>query len=558
VLLVAGGIAAVFMFSPFSLGIGFSAPPGAAGGDAFYRELAEFDVLLQTDGLERPEPLNRVLDGLEKKSLGVEASLSLLKRRRSLARQDARLRLPYQKAVGRALKAFPFSEPIAAIAAEELLFRNGSISEETAAQLRDYASRITERSLKPLALSLYILAGDLEDPDKAAAIPQGDSLIFAVLPFLQGETGALDLAKDGALLQILHGDIPGATTQIHDLIQASKEQYDSVPAGLLQGAVQFFYDYGNPLQAAELLSQFRDEKNLLRQADALWLSGHIPAAQNIWTMLAAPEQAEKETAGASPEIKLASLYNLAATAPTPREAAYYLERMWGAESLTDTLASQGTIGVYGIMRYTRLLDTAPSLELLEREQARQEPLLALELLRRRLNTLPLDRAVAETWLLLNHYPTDERLYRWGAYFFDYQRRYAETALLIKNAGYYHISGSWVELHDSLHLIMEGRLDEAEERLSSIPQSERIWQIPANRGRILEARRDPTNALEYYKTAAAWVSEKQSTVKVLFRIGHCLRVLGRDQESRQTLERALELNPQDLNVRLELRRLNIPF
>lgn len=548
-LLIAGGIYGVFIFPK---GLGFLSSPGAETGDAFYQGLAEFDALLtQTTEFDKADvflSMNRALNGLEKKSFGVESTLSLLKRRRFLAHKEPRFLTVYQKAVHQALEGFPFSEPIVALAAEELISRDTHITEETAAKLTEYASRITETRFKPVALSISVLVGAFQDP--SASIP--GTVPLAVLPSLPGESTAdyerlkTDLAKDEVLIRILKGDTAGAMTQLNALLQTTKSQE------LQQYAAEFFYDYGNPLRAAELFSPFSDEKSVARQADALWLAGHSAGARNLWTVLVSPEQADQEPQDTSGEIKALSLYNLAATEQNPEEGAVYLERLLAEAPNTHELS------VYALIRYTRLLDTPRSIGILEQQKGRNHPLLELELLRRRRGTVSLDRTIAETWLLLNRYPTDERLYSWGAYFFDYQRQYTETALLIKNAGYYQIKGSWIAIHDSLSLLMAGRLEEAEERLTSIPPVDRVWQVPATLGLILEARRAPAAALECYQTTASVVTEADAAAKLYLRIGHCLHVLGRDQESRQALERALELNPNYLNARLELRRLNSMF
>ncbi|MDR3114016.1 MAG: tetratricopeptide repeat protein [Treponema sp.] len=556
VFLAAGGICLVFIFPQ---GVAFFSSPGVQGGEGFYQGLAEFDgLLVQTTDLDQPEAplrLNRALDALGKKSFGLESSLSLLKRRRFLAYKDPRFLKPYQKALHLALEAFPFSEPIAALAAEELLFQDAPITEETAVKLTDYASRIAETELQPVALSLYVLAGTFQDPLKAAAIPQIVSFVSVPLPVLPGERTRtheelqVALAKNGTLIRILQGDIPGATATIQELLQGAKTS--ELTPELVQYAGAFFYDYGNPLRAAELFSRFSDEKSMSRQADALWLAGHSSGAQNLWTVLAAPSQAGKEVPDASPEITMASLYNLAVTAHTPEDGVVYLER------LLEEAPDSHTFRVYGLLRYTRLLDEPQSIRILEAKQKQNQPLIDLELLRRRRTGLSLDQAIGETWLLLNRYPRDERLYPWAAYFFDYQRRYTETALLIKTARLYNVQGSWIPIHDSLHLLMEGHLEEAEEQLSSLSANP-IWQVPANMGLLLEARRAPTAALESYQGATALVGEPEAAAKIHFRIGRCLRMLGRDRESRQAFERTLELDPRYLNARLELQRLNTIF
>ncbi|MDR2363830.1 MAG: hypothetical protein LBD65_05390, partial [Spirochaetaceae bacterium] len=60
-------------------------PEGIQGGDDFSRLLADFDREFSAGGTA-PEGLNRLLDRLEKRAAGVEPHLSVLKRRRNLAR----------------------------------------------------------------------------------------------------------------------------------------------------------------------------------------------------------------------------------------------------------------------------------------------------------------------------------------------------------------------------------------------------------------------------------------------------------------------------------------
>jgi tetratricopeptide (TPR) repeat protein len=192
---------------------------------------------------------------------------------------------------------------------------------------------------------------------------------------------------------------------------------------------------------------------------------------------------------------------------------------------------------------------------LEEGTLQNHPFLDLELLRRRREAWPVDRIIAETRLLLGRHPEEEGLYQWGAYFFDYQRRYEETVQLLKNAGYHHLDGYWADLHKALALIREGKLNEGEELLKTIPGSAGIWQAPANIARVLEARRAPAAALEYYEIAAAMVKNGKAAAGIQLRIVQCLQALGRSPESRRILEYALDLDPENLNARMELRRLD---
>jgi tetratricopeptide (TPR) repeat protein len=161
---------------------------------------------------------------------------------------------------------------------------------------------------------------------------------------------------------------------------------------------------------------------------------------------------------------------------------------------------------------------------------------------------------AEIWLLLGRHPDAEALYQWGAWYFDRQRQYPETALLLRQARLHRMDGPWLALHDTLRLIREGRLDEATVLLQEQHQGGGIWQIPANLGIIMESRRSVTAALDYYETAASLIKDPRDAARVQLRIAHCLHMMGRDQDSRRVLEYAQDLDPDNLNARLELRRL----
>jgi tetratricopeptide (TPR) repeat protein len=556
-------ILGLLCFFVFYSGGSFFAPSNAGDGDAFYRELKEFDALLvDREPFEKPEILNRALDKLEKKALGVESHLSILKRRRSLAQADPRFIHPYQAATQKVAKDMPFSEPLAALAAEALLLEHPSIPKEIAVPLRDYASRLSETKLKPLALSIYVLLGDMQNPIKAAAIPNRETFFSMVLPEKGiGASEALkqDLAIDLAILRIFAGDQAEATAHINSMMQNG----GATSQEILRFAAEFFYDYGNPLKAAEIFSQYADETSLARQADALWLAAYIPGARNIWTALVSPEQGTGDGSGSSSIIKARSLYNLAATSANQEEEADYLIRLLihlsAPEEVADpqlrSQALEQLYHIYGTIRYTRLLDTPQSISILEQDTSMHNPLIDLELLRRQRDIWSVDRVIAETWLLINRYSEDARMYQWGCYLFNYQRRYDEILLLIKNAEYYHISGLWMAIYNGLQLVTEGRLEEGEQQLKSISDATDIWQVPANIARILEARRSPAAALDYYEIASTLVKDKKAAARIQFRISYCLRSLDRNQESRQALEKALELNPDYLNARLELRRMD---
>jgi tetratricopeptide (TPR) repeat protein len=524
----------------------------------FARQLAEFDRLAEaTEGIS-PEKFNSLLNGLEKKALSVESHLAVLKRRRNLAlysgfppEWEEAFIGAYGEAADRTSRDFPASGPLAALAAEALVLRDPLLTGENAETLQNYLARIRDPSLLPLAFSLEVLSGKMADPQSAAAIPQGESLFAAMIPRVSEKEREQFLVNQG-ILRLLAGDTGGCRAIVNALLAISPEAGRGMPgiAGppapeTLGFGAEFFYDFGDPPRGADLFSRLPGEKNLGRQADALWLSGHADSARNIWHILASPQTTgEPQT----PDLRSRSLYNLASTAAALDEKTAYLERLF-----TEQRSSfHGPGLIYGVMGYTRLLDRPRALAILEEQDLKNEGLLDLERFKRKQELWTIDRAVAELWLLLGRHPQDERLYRWGAYYFDRQKYFEETAFLIKTAGYNHLTGPWIQLNQGIRLIQEGVLDEGEAVLRDL--SGRIWQADANIALVHEARRSNTLALEYYEAAAAKVRDKKETARIQFNTARCLRALGRPREARRALEYAEEADPENLTIRLELHRL----
>jgi hypothetical protein len=554
--------------------------------DPFYRALKEFDARLASSQDEKLlKALDKSLNKLEKKGLQTEAWLSILKRRRLLAAANPRFIEAYQKSAQKAAAAFPFSEPLAILAIDALLGSNPPLSGGSGASLKsgafleNFISRISQPQFAPLALYSYILLGAMESPEKAATTPGLETLLSSAMAKKENEAFFIN----SALLKILNQNVPEVSAQLKTLLR--NEAQDGSPASrdLILFAAEFFYDHGEPLRAAELFSRFSDPASVARQADALWFAQEVPGARTLWTILAAPEtETQNPTVR---QIKTRSLYNLAATAAGKAEETALLERLFiqGENSRTpgesrapgesprpgaSTGASRapGSAGlpssaapsydpsyIYGVIRYTRLLDPSRSAAILEDEALQNIPLIDLELLRRRRENWPPARTIPEVWLLLDRHPQEEQLYQWACYYFDRQRRHEESAQLVKTAGYYQINGPWLDLHLALNAMREGRLEDGEKILRAAEGRLKAWQIPANLGRIQEALRSPAAALDSYEKAAALVEDPKAASEIRFRISRCLRALGRSQESRRALEHALELDTDNLKARLELRR-----
>ena len=525
---------------------------------AFARNLRAFDSL---------DPVRQVLEGeniaqierrltrLQRRARGVQEHLSVLKRRRELAFADRRFIYAYESAAREAAAAFPHSAPVAAVAAEAAIMRGLPPSAETAAILKSYALRLSQDRFRSIELAIYVLAGALDDPAIAAGIPWLQELLiqdFSGFP----ENIRQDLLVNEFLLRANRGDIHGASSRLNNILALAETSPDGEQ--LTQMAAEFFYDHNNPLRAGALFARLPGEANIARAADALVLAGEIPGARNIWLLLASPEAGSP--AALSP-ARARSLYNLAVSAPSREEEMILLERLLAQRFQPQS--QEERIRAYSIIRYTRLLDIPRSIAILDDGSFLQNPLLDLELLRRVMYTMPSRRINAEIWMLLNRHPEEESLFEWAAWYFDHQRLFRETSQVLRDADRRGMSGLWIDLHHSLSHIRQGRIAEGENILREAYLREtryQNWRIPANLGRIEESRRNIPAAAAYYEAAAAIIAnqrhrETAGAAQLYLRLSSTLETLGLSRESRRALETALELDPDNLFIRRELRRLD---
>jgi tetratricopeptide (TPR) repeat protein len=568
--------------------------------ESFSHKLQDYDALRSLN-LASFEELNRSLKDLEEGALGVESHLSVLKRRRELTAMDfENAPAAYLGAAERAAAAFPASELLQAVAAE------AAVLSAQMAEASLYAANITGPDLLPLALAVAVLNGDLASAEKAAALPRGGELLLAVSGEGQGNGKAgsgyfirrrKQYIINAAILRILGGDIRGAGSLIQPLLISREEASmpEDNPAGFTgeaQGkvpepaaprifAAEYYYDFGDPRRSAEIFARFGEDRYMSREADALVLAGEWEHAKSLWNILAAPN--EEGYIITPPEILARCLYNLASVAPIPREESLWIQR----------LLSVNPNHIYGLIRYTRILPTDQALSILEgSELYKTEALIALEVLRRRRENWPVDKVIPETWLLVNRFRNAPPLYQWGAYYFDLQKAYGETSRLIRMAEQQGIDGPWLDFHRALVLIRQGNYGEAEDLLHRLDQSADgaqeagaqaasggppgaspfaspgiypdtlAWRIPANIGRLEEARLANARALEYYQAAAALALKSASPgeqdaniAQLQYRMARSLRALGRDREARKILEYGQTLDENNLAIRLELSRLD---
>jgi hypothetical protein len=510
-------------------------------GNAFARELNTYDLFDAPKRViegENPDRIERLLANLQKNAKSAEEQLSVLKRRRALALIDRRYIGAYAQAARAAAETFSYSPPIAAVAAEAIAL-GGPLTENDLALLKSYAARISQYRLDTLALSANILAGELDNPAKAAALPLLPDMLALDLSWFSEKTQR-DLFIDEFLLRAYSGDISAAESRINYLLSTGAKEITKLGA-------EFFYDYNDPLRAAELFLSLDSENDYARAADALALAGEISGARNIWLALSSGTRGEESKA------RLRYLYNLASSSPTIAEEESWLEKMF-SQSQTQSRGTLDSLSVYSVIRYTRLLDTGRGIAVLQ--DIKGNPLLDLELLRRRQSTWPPTRAAAEVWVLLSRSSDDADLYEWAAWYFERQKLYSEVTRLLKEAARKGMTGSWFDLHTSLALIRDGKISEAEKILESRfrDPSSSDWRIAANLGRIKESRRAISSALDYYQAAAALVKDKPSAALVQLRLARCFEALGRAAESYRAIELAFELDSDNINIRREFRRI----
>ena len=507
------------------------------------REYDHFNAPARVSSGDNPDYIESLLLNLQRLVSTVDEQMSVLKRYRALASIDRNYIPAYRAAAQQAAIAYPFSVPIAAVAADALVFDNAPLSEDAKALLRDYTSRVTQGNLGSLELSMHILAGNLDNPVSAAAIPWLSELLsmdFSALPYQNQR----ELLTADFLLRAHNRDINGASLRLNTLM-ADREAESS-----RRMAAEFLYDHGYPLRAAQLYLSLDGERDLARAADALAMAGEVSAARNIWMVLSRDPQT-------SERLRLQSYYNLASSSMNQAEGLVWIERVFSERVLADRAQggqrNQDRIGIYSIIRYSRLLDGQRGIAILEGFGG--NPALELELIRYNLDEWPRTRATSEIWQLLNRYPDDEELYEWAAWYFDYHRLFSETNMLIRNAQRQGMSGNWIALHRGIYMIREGHIAEGERILiEAADRPNASWQIYANLARIQEMRQDYSAALGLYQSAAAMTRERTQAAKLQLRISQCLNELGRSAESRRALELAFELDPDDINIRSAFGRL----
>ncbi|MCL2763662.1 MAG: hypothetical protein FWD40_00075 [Treponema sp.] len=518
--------------------------------DSFNRIMRDYDAgfndLFFTE--REFDYLNSELDKLEKMAISVESWLSVIKRRRTLASLHTPSSVNYRNTVKKALETYPSSMSIAAIASAALV-KNAAINNESENHLRALLPVMTDNSYDALRLSLHVLMGDLNEPQRASLL--SSNLSRLVLDYPENNSNkntSLDAANINiAIIKTLRSDYTGAASDIQNLINR-----DSPPIEILRFAAEYQYDFGNLQRSAEIFSFINDRASMIRQADALYLAGYTEIARAIWSMLADSQDFEENM------INAASLYNLALTSIDTEEKSAFLERLVNMENESENSASLNAIK-FGLILYSRLLDYESALFLLQNNAsfpAKDFPYIDLEICKRHIQSLILGRQIAETWLLLDRHEKNEDLYKWAAWHFFFQRDFTETKILLDRMEAMQFDSRWFEIYRVIQLMIEGELDRAQDILRAVPKEDASWVTHANLGLILESRRTPVRAIDQYEHAIALLmhdSGFKTAARLQTRIARCFISINRPIEARDALLNALELDPENQNARFELDR-----
>jgi hypothetical protein len=568
----AAGLLLLLLLLGLTLGISFlakngilPAPKSAAQAD-FYQNLYLFDNVLDMESLNgslNHTHIGNLLETLEKSAVGTEAWLSLLKRYRKLSKQYPGYADGYRGAVSLAEKKYPHSALIAALSAEAALLADpsGAPPEKLnkTALLLSESGPLSQGSFFPIAFCLYASGGSLDTVESAHSVKRIDALFDAFngnMPYSGGDGTAERVREamlvDAALVKIVDGRREEAAYGL-----ARLEPDKVVLPKTLSFIANYSYDFANPLLAAELWVKSGGESDLARAASALYIGGETEGARsliNLWLALTkyAAAGAKTDTGSAS---RGRALYSAAAMAASDPERIPYLEQLLAGTGSGD----RDTVDA-GLVMYTRLQteDRARAI-LSDYPFTRQSALLDLEYLRRSLETMPPDRAVAETWLLLDRHPDSEITYRWAAWYFEYQRRYEDLEALYRFAAQNHVEIPFLDFHRALRLVRDGNMKEGMDLLENagdIP----AWQRSANIALLLYARREFAAALKHWEDAAATIpsgaspSLRAAGARIYLKMAECRRILGgRPEDIRRDLERAQELDGENIDVRLALRR-----
>ena len=580
-----------------------------------------------------PGVFSTLLDTLEESSVGAQLRLSLLKRRRELvkytygltqqaerqtfaygggggagfggaaqfAAENAGKSLyaiflsDYRRSAERAAREFPHSPPVCAVASEALLrdaVYNGilpaaagqnaalqSAEQHGAEEVKKIMTTIEELSkallytgplsqnvYTSLVFSFFSLSGIFGSLEETRARPDARTLfesaaLLSVSPAQEPENrknARENLMIDAAVLRLLDG---GNGDELPFITPLDPETTHN-PA-VIRFLARYNYDFGDPLTAGELFSRLGGIDNLEMAAASLFLADRPESALTFWRAIA-----DMPTAPAAPRLR--SLYNIASLAPDASVA--------GLEKIL--IETGGDIGqtdaaLPAFVLYTRRLPADRALAVLESdERTGTEPLLDIELHKRNAERNGVLKTVGDTWLLLNRHQTNDMVYQWAAWYFEFQKLYDQSAFLKHFAEKNNVDSGAVTINESLRAMRAENFTAAESLFRSLLDTQPIdtgrkptgtpalqsWLVYANLGLLQELRRAPREALDSYLEAFRLLAPsavnppgKKNMAKLYLHAARCYDLLRMPDSTRTALEKALELDGDNVNIRMAANR-----
>jgi hypothetical protein len=551
-LFAAALVAAFFIFSgsPFFEG-------GEGGGLARYgRVLREFDLLLSASknesgvsNIKLLEDKLKLLEKLNKQKPDLQKELSLLKRKREYSKYVRGYRAIYEKELYAALKKYPATIQLFALAVEKELENAevpyGITNVISAIHIGENIGNKIGENYKSAGQNAYA----------AETFLSGTAELFS------GKEKEL-LFVDAALLSIILNGAQGGKLKDAEIVFFPLQLQEAQSVNTFRFAAEYAYDTGAFALSSRLFAAL-PEAALDRAADASFLSGDIAGASALW-LLSDDER---------------SLYNYAAFADDANEKTSALEKIIARDTGGNTSGnSSGNTGgnkaalsaAYTL--YTRLLDDERAAAFLaSSHKTADDALLDLELWRRSEKNYPSDRSLAEMWRLLGRHKASSEIYAYAAWYFARERRYDELSLLLKNARLpasdfsvrtdtsllplvYWEAFESARLHHASAGAKAVDTERAIDALEAYSASNgRPWFAEANIALYLEAEHSWTAALQRYYNALTQVELPQNKARILEGVARCHGAQGRPAEARIALEEALLLDPDNLRVRTSLGR-----
>lgn len=457
---------------------------------------------------------------------GVESTISVLKRRRTLARlKSAEYGRAYLTSALAAAALFP-SADITAAAVVDAALLIGDASADAVSALKSYALRLPSESFGALKTEAYLHLGELGSAGPALPPAAFLAAADAYLP-RRPELAAL-LCADAAVSAFLSDDALLGRTILRDRLS----DHDVLSPAVLRFLAEAAYDFGDKRESASLFSRIDDDASRIRRADASYLAGDAEEARLAWVGAAAGKNAD------------IALYNLSSEARSAEEALEYARRLHSAFPLFAP----------GVVRLSRLSEAAEARTMLASAMGKtQDPRIALESIRIDSPRLGTARTQPRLWLLMNANPSSELSARWAAWYLTVNGLHSEAARVVDSYRRIDPSAVWTDYYLGLDAARAGRLDDAEKAFERVAAAGGDWRSAANSAAVSEALRKPAEALKRYRIALSLKPGKADASELHLRCARLLKSMGKDAEARQMLEYAYSIDPDNRRVRMELKK-----